>query len=254
MQDVRILGISVHRVRFAEAVQIVMSWLRGGTEEAKYVVTPNINHVVLYQDNDAFREAYENAALVLADGRYVVWLSRLFGNPLPEPVNGSDLIPSVLEAASASGGLRVFLLGAMPGIANTAAARITSRWPSVTVTGTYSPPGGFESDEAETDRIVALINKAAPDLLVVGISPPKQEIWVGRTAARLRVRVIICAGATIDFLAGEKARAPGWMQRAGLEWVFRMVMEPKRLVPRYTRDGVAVLKLVWSQMLRPRRR
>jgi N-acetylglucosaminyldiphosphoundecaprenol N-acetyl-beta-D-mannosaminyltransferase len=246
---VNILGVDIVPIRFDEAVRTILGWIADG-ESGRFVVTPNVNHVVLYQDDAAFREAYSKASLVLADGRYIILMSRLLGRPLPEPVNGSDLVPALMEAAAERGGLSVYLLGAMPGVAETAKAKIESRWPDVQVVGTYSPPLGFEKDPDEIAGIIKRIAPLAPDLLVVGASPPRQEIWASGNACQTRAAVTVCAGATIDFLAEIKPRAPVWMQKAGLEWVFRALSEPRRLVPRYARDGVSVLRLLSRELLR----
>jgi N-acetylglucosaminyldiphosphoundecaprenol N-acetyl-beta-D-mannosaminyltransferase len=248
---VNILGVDIVPLRFDEAVRTILGWMEQG-ESGRFVVTPNVNHLVLYQENEPFRAAYQEASLVLADGRYVILMSRLLGRPLPEPVNGSDLVPALMAAASERGGMSVYLLGAMPGVAEKASDKIESQWPDVRVVGTYSPPPGFENDPEEVASIIGRIAPLAPDLLVVGVSPPRQEIWASRYAHQTRAAVTICAGATIDFLAEVKPRAPTWMQKAGLEWVFRAFSEPRRLVPRYTRDGIAVLRLLSREFLRSR--
>lgn len=245
-----LFGVRIHSITFDETVDTIAGWVRAGNGDARYVLTPNVNHLVLYQRDAAFREAYEGAALVVPDGRYTTLLGRLLGQPLRETVNGSDLVPAILDAADSAEPLRVFLLGAMPGVAERAAARIERRWPAVRVVGTYSPPLGFEKDDLEAQRILNKVNEAEAGLLVVGLSPPKQEIWVAKHRGAINVSVAICAGATIDFLAGQKTRAPRWMQRSGLEWVHRILTEPKRLLPRYASDGCALIGLLCREMLR----
>ena len=250
---VNLFGVDICSIRFDEAVQTIFGWI-DRRERSHFIVTPNVNHLVLFQDNAAFREAYDKASLVLADGRYVILMSRLLGTPLPEPVNGSDLVPALMESSAARGGLTVYLLGAMPGVAETARDRIHARYPHVRVVGTYSPPPGFEDDPAELREIEERINSVSPDLLVIGVSPPRQEIWALRYAAKAGAAVSICAGATIDFLAEVKPRAPEWMQKSGLEWVFRALSEPRRLIPRYFSDGVALLRLLSREVLGRRQR
>jgi N-acetylglucosaminyldiphosphoundecaprenol N-acetyl-beta-D-mannosaminyltransferase len=146
--------------------------------------------------------------------------------------------------------LRVFLLGAAPGVAERAAAVITSRWQNVDIVGTLSPPPGFERDELQSDQILAAVAAAQPDLLVVGFGAPKQELWIQAHADRLRAKVALCIGATIDFLAGEKQRAPRWMRRIGLEWMHRLASEPGRLAKRYLRDAWIFPQLVWRDWRR----
>jgi N-acetylglucosaminyldiphosphoundecaprenol N-acetyl-beta-D-mannosaminyltransferase len=118
----------------------------------------------------------------------------------------------------------------------------------VDVVGCYSPPLGFENDAKENERILMLIREAAPDLLVLGLGAPKQELWMHRHRGEIAAKVALCVGATIDFLAGEKKRAPKWIQSLGLEWAHRMCSEPKRLVKRYARDAVIFPRLVLKEM------
>ena len=249
-----LFGVEIHSLSFDETVRTVLGWIDERDGGARFVLTPNVNHLVLYQRHEGFRTAYGKAALVVPDGRYTTLLGRLLGQPLLETINGSDLIPALFSAYEGADDLRVFLLGAMPGVADRASFSIEERWRSVRVVGTYSPPFGFEKDELEAQRIIKRINAAKPDLLVLGISPPKQEVWIADHQHGLNCSVAICAGATIDFLAGEKARAPRWMQRFRLEWLHRMLSEPRRLVPRYFSDGLAILRLLSGELVRKLKR
>jgi N-acetylglucosaminyldiphosphoundecaprenol N-acetyl-beta-D-mannosaminyltransferase len=138
----------------------------------------------------------------------------------------------------------VFLLGAKPGVGEKAAQNIEKRWPGVRITGIYSPPFGFEKSDIECKRMIDVVNAARPQLLVIGLSPPKQEIWIAQSIEQLDINVAVCAGATIDFLAGTVLRAPRWMQVAGMEWVFRILTEPTRLGPRYAVDGIKFLRIL----------
>jgi N-acetylglucosaminyldiphosphoundecaprenol N-acetyl-beta-D-mannosaminyltransferase len=212
-----------------------------------FVVTPNVDHTVLLQTHDRLRSAYADADLVLADGLPLVWASRFLRRPLPERVAGSDLVPEFFSTVPAQQPISVFLLGAAPGVANRAAAVIARRWPAVHVVGTYSPPLGFERNEAENCKIIQLIAESRPDVLIVGLGAPKQECWVHQHRASIHAKVALCVGATIDFLAGERKRAPRWMQRVGLEWFYRMSGEPKRLVRRYALDAWHFPQIVWRQ-------
>ena len=248
-----VLGIRIDPLTFDEAVELVLKWMSEEDCPGRYIVTPNVNHIVLHRKNELFRDAYAKASLVLADGRYVIFLSKLLGQRLPEAISGSDLVPALFEGVKRGKRITVFFLGALDGVAELAAAKVTKRWPAIKIAGTYSPPFGFENSDVETMRIRSIVNEATPDLLVVGVSPPKQEIWLAQNIEYLNIKVGICAGATIDFLAGAVRRAPYWMQRAGLEWVFRVLMEPRRLVPRYTNDGIVVSKLLISEFCSRRR-
>jgi N-acetylglucosaminyldiphosphoundecaprenol N-acetyl-beta-D-mannosaminyltransferase len=253
-EQVKLFGMTIDRLDLAQATERVVEWALDGSASGpcRYVVTPNVDHAVMYQHDSRLREAYREASMVVADGAPLIAVSRLLRKPLPERVAGSDLTPAALAAASAvavkSGRLlRLFLLGAGPGVADRAAKRIGERWPGVETVGVYCPPLGFEKDDAENERILAAVAAAKPDLLLVGLGAPKQELWVHRFHGRLAARVALCAGATIDFLAGEKQRSPRWMQRAGLEWAHRLASEPRRLAKRYARDAWIFPQLVWGE-------
>lgn len=234
---VELFGVQIDPLRMDEAVGQVLTWARGNDTRCRFVVTPNVDHVVMLQHHQGLRAAYHDAGLVLVDGAPVLWSARLLSREVPERVAGSDLVPALFDAVPDDSPLRVFLLGAGPGVAERAAANIERTWPGVTIAGTYSPPLGFERNEAENAAILARIAEAKPDVLVVGLGAPKQELWVHQHRDKLAAKVALCVGATIDFLAGEKSRAPRWMQRAGLEWFYRVASEPKRLAARYARDA-----------------
>lgn len=236
-----------------QAIDRIQQWvLKAEAPEpghCKYVVTPNVDHAVLLQENEGLQSAYRDAHMILADGHPIVWASRLLRQPLPERVPGSELIPELFNRFDSGGGrLKVFLLGAGPGVAERAAANIKNQWPRVHTVGIYSPPMGFEKSEQETEVILDRIAQCKPDVVVVGLGAPKQEIWVHQNYQRIQAKAAFCVGATIDFLAGEKKRAPKWMQRTGIEWLHRMLSEPKRLVKRYAKDAWIFPQLVYRQM------
>ncbi len=245
--QVHLFGFDIDAIRLPEAVDRIYGWMRATDAACRYVVTPNVDHAVMFQENAEFRSAYESAAMVLADGLPVVLASRLLRRPIPERVAGSDLVPALLEAAETHGGLKVFLLGAAPGVADRAAEKIYERWPAVRVVGTYSPPLGFEHDEAENASILERVATAEAEMLIVGLGAPKQELWVHAHRAGLKVPVALCVGATIDFLAGHKSRAPRWMQRTGLEWLHRLASDPRRLAGRYARDAWLFPRMIWRE-------
>jgi N-acetylglucosaminyldiphosphoundecaprenol N-acetyl-beta-D-mannosaminyltransferase len=244
---IKLFGVFLDAVTMPEAVAVVTQWLTGRFERCRYIVTPNVDHVVLLQQQPALRAAYADAGLILADGWPVVLASKLMGHALPERVAGSDLVPALFQAMHRARARRVFLLGAAPGVADRAAENIQARWPAVRIVGTYSPDLGFESRVEENERILEMIAAAKPDLLIVGFGAPKQELWVHAHFHRIRAKAVVCAGATIDFLAGEKKRAPRWMQNIGLEWFHRLITEPRRMGKRYLRDAYIFPQLVWRE-------
>ncbi len=246
-----LFGMHIHRVDMDEAIAQIKAWVASheetGSHRCRFVVTPNVDHAVLLQDHGGLKRAYERADLVLADGHPIVWASRFLGRGLPERVPGSDLVPMLFQSMTDKPSLRVFLLGAAPGVGLRAADRIHSRYPNVEVVGVYSPPIGFEKDARENETILQEIAAVQPDVLVIGLGAPKQECWIEQHCDRIQANVALCVGATIDFLAGEKKRAPVWMQRFGIEWLHRMLSEPNRMIKRYAKDAWIFPQLVFQQ-------
>lgn len=245
---IRLFGIDIDPLREPEAVARLMEWIVSPTpDRCRYVVTPNVDHTRLLRESEGLRAAYADADMVLADGMPVVLASRLLRKPIPERVTGADLVPALFRAATASRPLTAYLLGAGPGVAERAAKNVESTWPAVKVVGTYCPPLGFEKDDAENEAILRRIADVKPDALVIGLGAPKQELWMHRFRDRIEARTAYCVGATIDFLAGEKRRAPRWMQRVGLEWLHRVATEPRRLLGRYAHDAWIFPQLVYRE-------
>ena len=250
-QKQTLFGINIDAVRMNDAVQQLRDWIENDDQQrCRYVVTPNVDHTVLLTESPKLQQSYDGADLILADGHPIIWASRLLRRPLPERVPGSELVPKLFDAYQTNQSnepLRVFLLGAAEGVAARAAANMKKQWPEVETVGVYSPPMGFEHDAEETNYILGRIQLTRPDVVVVGLGAPKQEIWVAENCEQMSAKVALCVGATIDFLAGEKHRAPVWMQRSGIEWLHRMMSEPKRLVSRYAKDAMLFPRIVFRQ-------
>lgn len=246
----KLFGIDFDPFTIEQAVDRLQGWLDSDSRLCRYVVTPNVDHVVKLQQNVRFQAAYENAAMVVADGKPVYLASRLLGRPLPGTVPGSDLGPALFAASRGNDELKVFLLGAADGVADRAARHIEATWPWVHVCGTYSPPMGFSEQAPSSRTAIEAINSSGADLLVVGLGAPKQEIWVCSVQPKLNVKLALCIGASIDFMAGEKQRAPLWMRRIGLEWMHRALSEPKRLIPRYAYDAWIFPRLLVREWLK----
>jgi N-acetylglucosaminyldiphosphoundecaprenol N-acetyl-beta-D-mannosaminyltransferase len=249
-QKITLFNIDIDVLTMQGAVSKIAGWVRDNQHQNHYVVTPNVDHVVNLDKNQAFKHAYAKASMVVADGRPVVWASRLFNKPLPEIVPGSDLVPELFNYFQQSNDkptLRIFLLGAMPGVGEIAAQNIQRKWPSVHVVGVHSPAFGFDQSAFMSDEICKLVAGSAPDIVVFGVGAPKQELWCSRYAEQLNANVILCVGATIDFLAGHKARAPAWVRKLGLEWLHRMLSEPKRLVKRYLMDAMLFPPILYKE-------
>lgn len=252
-----LFDIEFSAVTQAQAVKTILDWVAEDAPSPKTVVTPNVHLTLLQKHNPAFRRILNSSSLCLVDGKPIYWASRWFNVDLPEVVTGSDLVPAIFSTHQATGGnqiLKVYLLGAGEGVARRAAEKIMTQHPSVRVSGVYSPPFGFENNPDECRKICENIRASEASLLIIGLGAPKQELWANKHLEHTGVKVAICAGATIDFMAGEKSRAPVWMRKTGLEWLFRMLSEPKRLLKRYAQDGLALPGLFWSEYRKTGRR
>lgn len=196
------------------------------------IVTPNVDILRRALREKESREHVTAANVVVADGKPLVWASRFAGRPLPARVTGADLIWS-LSAALAEGGRSIFLLGGRPGIAHRARHVLRQRTPALAVAGVLSPPFGFDTRPAEFQAVCDEVVAACPDLVYVGLGFPKQERVIARLRPRLPRSWFLGCGAAIGFVAGAHQRAPAWMQQSGLEWLHRLVAEPRRLMSRY---------------------
>ena len=213
-----------------------------------YVVTPNVDHIVKLQKDEDFKKIYNQANLVLADGMPLIWASHFLKCPLIERITGSDLFPHLCEI-SAVKGYKIFLLGGRDGAAEGAKQNLEKKYPGIRIVDTYCPYFGFESDIHENQKIVERIKAASPDLLFVGLGAPKGEKWIYRYKDLYQAPVSLSVGVSIEFLAGMVKRAPVWMQKGGLEWAWRLMMEPQKLWKRYLVDDLAFFKLILKEKL-----
>ncbi|THV28771.1 WecB/TagA/CpsF family glycosyltransferase [Glycomyces paridis] len=250
----RLGGIGIDPVTEAEAVRRVVDALESGRGGA--IVTPNVDIAAAVRRDPDLRALVLEADLVVADGAPLVWASRLAGDPLPARVAGSDLVWS-LSAAASERGLRVALLGGTPDGAarptERAAEVLESRYPGLKVVGAWCPPMGFDRDASQWSALVDRVTAAAPDLVYVGLGFPKQERVMSRLRPAAPTAWFLGCGASVDFIAGYRRRAPKWMQRTGTEWLFRMCSEPRRLASRYLRVGVPEVCRLFAEAVRSRR-
>ena len=247
----RVFGIAVDVIAPAETVARVMAWCRDAAP-GHIIVTPNLDHAVKLPRDAALRQAYGQAALVVPDGKPLVWMSRLDGGPPLHLVTGSDLIQPICAAAAAQA-RSVFLLGSRIEILQAAAARLVALYPGLVVAGLHAPPMGFEQSEAEQRRAAELVRAAAPDILLVALGSPKQELWAANYAMATGAHAILCIGAGLDFIAGAVRRAPPAFRRFGAEWLWRAVSEPRRLGQRYLRILAALPVLTIRHLAEQRR-
>lgn len=228
---VDILGVAVSAVDLPDAVAAIRGWVASG--EKQYVCVTGVHGVMESQQDPELREIHNRSGMTTPDGMPLVWCGRYAGAKTMDRVYGPDLMLGVCRESVGSG-LRHFFYGAGPGVADALAARLSDRFPGLVVAGTHSPPFRVLDDD-EIERAADAINMSGADIVWVGLSTPKQERWMARFRPLLDAPVLIGVGAAFDIHAGGVRQAPLWVQRSGLEWLFRLAMEPARLWRRYLR-------------------
>ena len=214
--------------------------------DSGFVFTLNPDHLFHLQRNTDFFNAYQQADYITSDSKYVYWALGWLGRRIKEKVSGSDLVPAFCHHHRDNPNMRVFLLGAAPGIALKAQERINQREGREVVVGALGPSMNFVNDEAEIHDALKMINDSGATVLIVGLGAPKQEIWITKFRdAMPAVKIFMGVGAVIDYEADAVKRAPRWMTRNGLEWVYRITTEPKRYWRRYLRD----MEFFWLVLL-----
>ena len=235
LPTIHLHGVLLHSVTEEGCIRHVLEELDAG--RGGVVVTPNLDHLRRCVRDMRFGALVAEADLVVADGMPLVWASRLQGTPLPERVAGSDLISS-LSAAAAERGRSVFMLGGSPGTAEKAAQVLRNRYPGLKIAGSYCPPFGFDKSDEGWQQIIDAISPSAADIVYVALGSPKQELVIERVRKYLPKAWWLGVGNSFSFLCGDVRRAPRWMQKRGLEWIHRLLQEPKRLFRRYIVVGV----------------
>lgn len=218
-----------------------------------FLVTPNIDHLIKLQKDRDFYLCYQQATYTVCDSRILYLLSRILfpRNPLRAQITGSDFFPAFCDYhGRKQSGAKVFLLGGTDESVQAAKNKINRRTNSQVVAGAYSPPFGFEKSETETDRIIDLIRNSGADTLAIGVGAPKQEKWVCAHRQKMpEISRYLAIGATIEFESGDLQRAPKWMTQAGLEWLYRLSQEPKRLAKRYLVEDMPIFFLLIKQRM-----
>jgi N-acetylglucosaminyldiphosphoundecaprenol N-acetyl-beta-D-mannosaminyltransferase len=230
-----VLGVPIDDLTMAEALDRLEMFIRQGRQTGKshQVATVNADFVIKSLGDPELRYLLQDADMATADGMPLVWGARLLGVPLAGRVTGADMVPALAKRA-AEKGYSLFLLGAGPGVAARAAQVLQEQNPGLKIAGVLSPPYGSVLEMSP--QVAEEIRKADPDVLLVAFGNPKQEKWIGMYGRDLGVPVMIGVGGTLDFIAGSMRRAPQWMQRLGLEWLYRLLQEPRRLWRRYVVD------------------
>ncbi len=240
-----VLGVEISLVDLGSATDTVIRWIQ--CREKHYVAVTGVHGVVEAQDDPGFKSILNRAGLNVADGMPVVWLSRRAGHSQVSRVFGPDFMLHVSQVLGQIKA-RAFYYGAAPGVAEALARTLEGHYAGLVTAGTYSPP--FRALTAtEEDEIAARINQARPDIVWVGLSTPAQEKWMARFRPRLEAPILAGVGAAFDYNTGRIKRAPGWMQRSGLEWLYRLIQEPSRLWKRYARNNPLFVYYLLCQWL-----
>lgn len=242
MEKQKLLNTYVNNLNMDETISEIERLI--SEKRKSYVVAINVDVVIKMETDQYLKEITDNAALTLVDGKPLVWIAKLF-KPVKAKISGSDLVPVLCEKA-AQKGYSIFILGGKYGVAEQAKAKLEEKYPDIDIAGVYAPPLGFENNKEELDYINKKISDCNPDLLIVCFGCPKQEKYIYENIDNYKATVSICAGATVDFLAGNIKRAPKWMSEHGLEWFYRFLQEPKRLFRRYFIDDIKILKLIFK--------
>lgn len=240
------MGVPLDQLTSAQALEIIGEMIASRTPHL--LATANVDFLAQVQGDETLRRILVDADLILCDGTPLIWMSKWLGDPLPERLAGSDMVPLLLDLAQEKGH-RVFFLGGRDEVVAVAEDKIKERWPGLQIAGMYSPPFA-PMDKMDHAGICTRIRESKTDMLLVSFGCPKQEKWLAMNFRDAGVPVAIGVGATIDFLAGAVKRAPVWMRKTGLEWFFRVAQEPKRLARRYWTDICVVGPGLLKQLLK----
>lgn len=240
MTRMRLMNTEIDNLTMDETLDAIDSLIK--EDNCSYVVTPNVDHIVQLEKDEELKRVYENASLILTDGKPLIWISNWYKTPIKEKISGSDLFPRVCDLA-AKKGYTMYLLGAAEGVADKAAKNLMDKYKGLNIVGTYSPPFEFEKDKVELKKIERQIQEVHPDILIVGLGCPKQEKYMYHHCKELDVPISFGLGASIDFEAGNIKRAPRWMSEHGLEWLYRITQDPKRLAKRYLVDDMKIIRI-----------
>lgn len=214
------------------------------------VFTPNVDHVMKLQQSYEFYDVYQEADYRVCDSKVLIYVSNFLGTPIREKISGSDLFPAFYDYYRNDKNIKIFLLGSEPKVVKQAQISINTKVGRDIIVAAHSPSYGFEANEQECREIVDLINNSDATVLAIGVGAPKQEMWIAKYRHKLKnVRIFLAIGATIDFEAGNIQRSPKWMSEVGLEWLYRLILEPKRLWKRYVLSALPFFWLILKQRI-----
>ena len=236
----RLCHLMLNKISFNEIVEDINSGIV--SKEKRLIVPVNLDMMRMAYKNKEFNAVINESSLSVVDGKPLIWLSKIVRNGIKEKISGSDLIYPVLDLCNKNH-YSIFIVGGINDVPEKACAAIKEKYPNVVVKGYHSPVFGFEKNADETQKVVECINQSKADIVLLCLSAPKQELFFNKNKASLIDATYICAGATVDFLAGNVKRAPKWMSKVGLEWFYRLMKEPRRLFKRYWLDFWFLIKI-----------
>jgi N-acetylglucosaminyldiphosphoundecaprenol N-acetyl-beta-D-mannosaminyltransferase len=244
--SIRLFDLNVRPVTLKQAVDLLAAWITERHSRGGVVVTPNVDHIVrMEKAAPEFRESYASAEFIFADGMPVVWASRLLGRPLPERVTGADLFVALCQEAITRN-WRVSVIGGIPGTERTLEDRFRDYYPGIDIQ-VHCPSMNFDPLGAEGLAAADMQRERAPHLLFVCLGMPKQEVWSLHYGPTLPGSLILCVGAAMEFGIGLQRRAPRFVQKAGMEWAWRLVSNPKRFWRRYLVDDPRFARMCWRE-------
>jgi N-acetylglucosaminyldiphosphoundecaprenol N-acetyl-beta-D-mannosaminyltransferase len=250
---IEIAGVKINRISRENAAKEIENFILSG--QRHQVCVTNVYSVVLMQKDKEFRKINNESSLVVPDGMPLVWVSKLYGQSIPERVSGSDIFYQLCKIADEKK-YKFFLLGSTNKVLNSMCGNLKKQFPNLQISDVYSPPYENNFSKTQNFEMIERINKVKPDILWVGMTAPKQEKWIYNNLDKLNVKVAIGVGAVFNFVSGEVRRAPLWMQRVGLEWLWRIIQEPRRLWKRYLIGNTIficlIIKEFFGKLLSPK--
>ncbi|HAX76692.1 MAG TPA: glycosyltransferase [Cyanobacteria bacterium UBA11372] len=243
MKKVNILNASIDNISKQELLEKL-------NQQGGILITPNVDRLMKLQKDRVFYHIYQLCNYCVCDSQIIFFASKFLGYPLKEKISGSDFLSDFYYFNKTNQDPRIFLLGSDKGVAKKAQKKINQKVGREIVVGAYSPSFGFEKNEIECQKIVDMIEESGATVLAIGVGSPKQEKWIFKYKEKLKnIKIFLAIGATIDFEAGAKPRAPKWVSQLGFEWLYRLLSEPRRLWKRYLVDDIPFFWLLMQQKL-----
>jgi N-acetylglucosaminyldiphosphoundecaprenol N-acetyl-beta-D-mannosaminyltransferase len=243
MRQVHLLNVAIHNLTMIELLEKL--------REGGVVFTPNVDHLMKLQQDWEFYRAYQEVDYKVCDSKVLMYAANFLGTPIREKISGSDLFPAFYTYYKSDPSVKIFMLGAAPGVAEQARRNVNARVGRNMVVAAHSPSYGFEKNSEESEHIIDLVNQSGATVLAIGVGAPKQELWLTQHRDQFEhIKTFLAIGATIDFEAGNVKRSPKWMSEVGLEWLYRLISEPKRLWKRYFIHDLPFFWFILKQRLK----